>query len=100
MKRKYCKYCKERLTAIKSNNIYASCFLCNTDYYANGTINIYCEINGRIYYMQYLKPRINRTCAARIVEDLNSETIAEFTAEPNVTPSNIASKLKLYLVFS
>jgi len=99
MKRKYCKYCKERLTRIENSNIYASCFLCNTDYYTSGTINIYSEINGRIYYMQYLKPP-NIHCAARIIEDINGETIAEFTTKPNVTPSNIASKLKLYLTFS
>jgi hypothetical protein len=95
MKRKYCKYCKRKITKLPTNDIFGSCFICNTDYYTNGTVNIFCEIKKRTYYFQY-RPK----SSSRIIEDENANCVLEFNTIPNITPTNIVEKLKLYLLFS
>jgi hypothetical protein len=78
---------------------YHFCADCNTEYYKKGTININFILNGKSVYFQ-IRANAEDNPAARLMDDESAEAILEFQTIPNVTPSNIVEKMKLYLLFS
>lgn len=88
-------------------DIYHVCLICNIDYYFPTTLNNYNYGHANMKlkdirdikhpYFQFLL--IPRTPYSRIV-GTKGETIAEWNYMPNINPSNINDKLKLYMLFS
>ena len=93
-----CKYCNRKIDYEPDNSIWCHCAHCDTEFYRNGTININVTINDKLYYFQY-RTKTDNAPPARLIED-GGEILMEFKTAPNITPSNIKEKIKLYLLFS
>ena len=92
-----CKYCGKFCTKDSSQSWY--CNSCKTEFRRNGTINMDCVINNKKFFFQN-RSAIYPKSPGRIFNDSIGREVCVFDILPNINPSNIIEKLKLYLIFS
>lgn len=108
-----CHYCQNQCTYMSlrdDHTDYWKCLPCKVSYEQNyspnnegiETVNMYTTIHGHLYVLrQYLWE--NRSRIEMLPEDLDDTVVIARAFPflfPNVTPSNIETKLLTYLVFS